>query len=80
MRSPRSKSYTRCQRKKIEATKAEVQHLLDARFIREVRYPQWLANVVMVHKKNENGECAKTLPISTSVVLRMTSLSPESTK
>jgi hypothetical protein len=37
---------------KIEIAKAEVQRLLDAGFIREVRYPQWLANVVMVHKKN----------------------------
>jgi hypothetical protein len=32
--------------------RAEVQHLLDAGFIREVTYPQWLANVVMVCKKN----------------------------
>jgi hypothetical protein len=52
MRSPRSRSFTRCQRKKIEAVKVEVQHLLDAGFIREVTYPQWLANVVMVHKKS----------------------------
>jgi hypothetical protein len=37
---------------KIEAAKAEVQRLLDAGFIREVAYPQWLANVVMVRKKN----------------------------
>jgi hypothetical protein len=37
---------------KIEAAKAEVQCLLDAGFIREVRYPQWLANVMMVCKKN----------------------------
>jgi hypothetical protein len=37
---------------KIEAVKAEVQCLLDVGFIREVRYPKWLANVVMVHKKN----------------------------
>jgi hypothetical protein len=37
---------------KIEAMKAEVQRLFDTRFIREVRYLQWLANVVMVHKKN----------------------------
>jgi hypothetical protein len=29
-----------------------VQRLLDARFIREVRFPQWLANIVMVQKKN----------------------------
>jgi hypothetical protein len=29
-----------------------VQRLLDAGFIKEVTYPQWLANVVMVRKKN----------------------------
>jgi hypothetical protein len=38
---------------KIEAAKAEVQTLLDAGFIRVVAYPQWLANVVMVRKKNK---------------------------
>jgi hypothetical protein len=37
---------------KVEAAKAKVQRLLDAGFIREVAYPQWLANVVMVRKKN----------------------------
>jgi hypothetical protein len=37
---------------KVEAVKAEVQRLLDVGFIREVPYPQWLANVVMVKKKN----------------------------
>jgi hypothetical protein len=37
---------------KIETAKAEVQRLLDAGFIREVTYSQWLANVMMVHKKN----------------------------
>jgi hypothetical protein len=36
---------------KVEAAKAEVQNLLDTGFIREVTYPQWLANVVMVQKK-----------------------------
>jgi hypothetical protein len=38
---------------KVEAAQAEVQHLLDVGFIREVTHPKWLANVVMVHKKNE---------------------------
>jgi hypothetical protein len=38
-------------KEKVEAAKAEVQRLLDVGFIREVTYPQWLANVVMVHKK-----------------------------
>ena len=30
---------------------AEVDNLLDARFIREIKYPEWLANVVVVPKK-----------------------------
>jgi hypothetical protein len=37
---------------KIQAAKAEVQRLLDACLIREVTYPEWLSNVVMVKKKN----------------------------
>jgi hypothetical protein len=32
--------------------KADVQRLLDAGFIREVMYHEWLSNVVMVRKKN----------------------------
>jgi hypothetical protein len=39
---------------KITTTKVEVQRLLDACFIREVQYPTWLANLVMVKKKNGN--------------------------
>jgi hypothetical protein len=37
---------------KVKAAKAEVHWLLDTGLIREVKYPQWLANVVMVSKKN----------------------------
>jgi hypothetical protein len=37
---------------KVAVAKAEVQRLLDAGFIREVHYPSWLANVVMVKEKN----------------------------
>jgi hypothetical protein len=37
---------------KVEEVKAEVQRLLNTGFIREVTYPQWLANVVVVYKKN----------------------------
>jgi len=36
-----------------EAAKAEVQRLLDAGVTRLVQYPKWLANVVMVKKKNQ---------------------------
>jgi hypothetical protein len=39
---------------KVEAAKAKVQRLLDAGFIREVSWPQWLANAMMVRKKNGN--------------------------
>ena len=35
-----------------DAIKDEVQKLMGARFIREVYYPDWLANVVMVKKAN----------------------------
>ena len=35
-----------------KAAQGEVQKLLDAGIIREVQYPEWLANVVMVPKKN----------------------------
>ena len=48
-----------CNRKKIvfaperdNAIKEEVQKLTLAKFIREVYYPDWLANVVMVKKEN----------------------------
>jgi hypothetical protein len=37
---------------KTEATKAEVHHLLEAKFIEPIAYPTWLANVVIVQKKN----------------------------
>ena len=35
------------------AIKEEVQKLVTAEFIREVYYPDWLANVLMVQKTNE---------------------------
>jgi ribulose bisphosphate carboxylase small subunit len=36
---------------KVEAVKVQVQRLLDTGFIKEVEYPQWLANMVTVRKK-----------------------------
>jgi hypothetical protein len=38
---------------RVLAAKAEVQRLLDANAIREVKYSEWIANVVLVPKKNE---------------------------
>jgi hypothetical protein len=49
---PKKQKLHKMSEEKIEAVKAEVQCLLDVGFIREVRYPQWLDNNVMVHKKN----------------------------
>jgi hypothetical protein len=49
---PRKQKLRKMADKKIQAAKAEVQRLLDAGFIREVAYPKWLSNVVMVKKKN----------------------------
>jgi hypothetical protein len=50
---PKKQKLRKMSEEKVEAAKAEVQRLLDAGVIKEVRYPQWLANVVMVHKKIE---------------------------
>ena len=38
---------------KREAIHAELARLLAARFIRQVICPEWLANPVLVHKKNK---------------------------
>jgi hypothetical protein len=35
-----------------QVAKAEVQHLLDVRVIRPVKYPTWLSNVVLLKMKN----------------------------
>ena len=37
---------------KVVAVKGEVQRLLNAKVIRKVKYPTWLANTVLVKKKN----------------------------
>ena len=37
---------------KYEAINIEVEKLLKARFIREVNYPEWISNVVLVKKAN----------------------------
>jgi hypothetical protein len=49
---PRKQKLRKMSDEKVAAAKAEVQRLLDAGFIREVLYPSWLANVIMVKKKN----------------------------
>ena len=52
---------------------AEVSNLLQAGFIREVKYPEWLANVVVVLRKGGNGAYASITPTSTTLVQRIAS-------
>jgi hypothetical protein len=49
---PRKQKQRKMSEERILAAKAEVQRLLDANVIREVKYSEWLANVVLVPKKN----------------------------
>jgi hypothetical protein len=54
--SPKAKSVSQCKRKQGEerrlAISEEVAKLKKAQFIEEIKYPEWLANVVMVKKSN----------------------------
>jgi hypothetical protein len=49
---PKTQKLRKMSDEKIEVAKAEVHHLLEAKFIEPIDYPTWLANVVMVQKKN----------------------------
>jgi hypothetical protein len=49
---PRKQRLRKMSDEKVAAAKEEVQRLLDIGFIREVHYPSWLVNVVIVKKKN----------------------------
>ena len=49
---PRKQKQRKMSKDRILAAKAEVQRLLDAKVIREVKYLEWLTNVVLVPKKN----------------------------
>jgi hypothetical protein len=52
---PKKQKLHKMSEEKIEAVKAELQRLLDVCFIMEVTNLQWLANVVMVWKKNDKS-------------------------
>ena len=58
--NPKMKPRKQRQRKMLEdrvlAAKAEVQRLLDANVIREVKYSEWLASVVLVQKNGEDED------------------------
>lgn len=43
---------------KTKTAKAKVQRLLDAKFIKPIEYPAWLANVAWRKRKTTSGACA----------------------
>jgi hypothetical protein len=49
---PKKQKLKKMSEKKVKVVEAEVQRLQDAKVIREVLYPVWLANTVPVKKKN----------------------------
>jgi len=50
---PRKQRLRKMSEDRAEGAKAEVTRLLQAGVIREIDYPEWLANVVMVKKHNK---------------------------
>ena len=56
--------------KRQKTINEEVNKLLQAKAIREVEYPDWLANVVLVKKATANGSSALTSPMSIEPVLK----------
>ena len=51
---PKKQRLRRFAQERRDAIKAEVTKLLAAGFIKEVFHPEWLANPVLVRKKNNN--------------------------
>jgi hypothetical protein len=50
--APKKQNLRKMSKEKVKAVEAEVQRLQDAKVIREVKYPVWLANTAPVKKKN----------------------------
>jgi hypothetical protein len=66
---------------KRKAIGEEIARLLAASFIMEVFYPDWLANPVLVLKKNNTfGACVLTTPASTRLAPRTPSCYRASTR
>jgi hypothetical protein len=62
---PRKQRLQKMSDDKAKGDRNEVKRLLSAGVIREVKYPEWLANTVVVKKANDNGECVLTSQILT---------------
>jgi hypothetical protein len=77
---PRKQQLRKMFDEKTEAAKAEVHHLLEVKFIEPIAYPTWLANIVMVQKKNGKWRMCIDSPTSTKPVPRIIFLYHESTR
>ena len=49
---PKKQKLRKMSDEKVQAVKAEVDRLIEANVIRPIQYPDWLANTVLVKKKN----------------------------
>ena len=58
----------------------ELAKLLEAGFIRDIKHPDWLANLVMVPKKDNTGAYVSILKTLTRLVQRILSPFPASIK
>jgi hypothetical protein len=54
---PRKQKLCKMSEDKVEGAKAKVKRLISAGVIREVAYPEWLANTVIVMKSMASGGC-----------------------
>jgi hypothetical protein len=73
---PRKKKLRKIADDKAEEARKEVKRLISASVIREVTYPEWLANTVMVKRLTGNGECVLISQISIRHDRRMSFLCP----
>jgi hypothetical protein len=70
---PRKQKLRKISDDKVEGARNEVKRLLSAGVIREVTYPEWLVNTVMVKKANGKWRMCIFLQISTRHARRMSS-------
>jgi hypothetical protein len=68
---PRKQRLRKMSDDKAEGARNEVKRLLSVGVIRELKYPEWLANTVMVKSPMANGGCVLILLISTRLVRKM---------
>jgi hypothetical protein len=68
---PVAQKNRRMGQERTTAIEKQVDELLNAGFIREVQYSDWLSNVVMVKRPMESGECVQITRISTKPARRI---------